>query len=352
MVQQLKMMSYYDHIDELKQIDSIVDLKLTSAISDAGIHTMQIAHRVKTADSVIGKLQRKPEKYSSATSMTDLVGFRIICYFTEQIDKISAIIEELFDVDKDNCIDKSKTLSPNAFGYLSVHYICSLKKSDDYPESLCKFKFEIQIRTVLQHTWAEIEHDLGYKNEFGVPIHVRREFSRMASLLEVADEGFGRIKKELDDYSAIVIDKLQKGDVANVAIDTLSLREFMKYNTDYLALVKDISSITGATISEANADPFIKQLMFFRIADLGRLDAAIKSNRNLTLAIARDSLEGMEIDELSSFVGLYYLCRALLISGPYSESDINLFFSLMSTKSSMVGQNASRVLKLREKYMN
>ena len=50
MVQQLKMMSYYDHIDELKQIDEIVDLKLTSAITKPDIHTMQIAHRVKTAD--------------------------------------------------------------------------------------------------------------------------------------------------------------------------------------------------------------------------------------------------------------------------------------------------------------
>ena len=74
--------------------------------------------------------------------LTDLVGFRIICYFTEQIDMISAIIEKLFDVDRDNCIDKSKTLSPNAFGYLSVHYICSLKKSDEYPEGA----LQVQVR--------------------------------------------------------------------------------------------------------------------------------------------------------------------------------------------------------------
>ncbi len=350
MIQQLKMMTYYDHIDDLKQIDTIVDVKLSTAIKEAGIHTMQITHRVKTVESALGKLSKKPEKYHTATDMTDLVGFRIICYFTEQIDQISAIIEDLFDIDKDNYIDKSKVLSPNAFGYLSVHYICSLKKSDEYSERLCGIKFEIQIRTVLQHTWAEIEHDLGYKNEFGVPIHVRREFSRMASLLEVADEGFGRIKQELASYSAKVIDKLQRGDADDIAIDALSLKEFMKYNQDYHDLIGEISSITGASISEAPSDQFISQLCFLGITNLGSLTTAIKKNRDFTITIAHDSLEGMEIEELSSFVGLYYLCRALLISGPYGVEDINRFFGLQSAKPLQIEHNTNRILKQRETY--
>ena len=347
---QPKMLSFYDHIDNLNRVDSIVAVKINEAVDRAGIHTMQITHRVKTAESVAGKLERKPEKYASAMSITDLVGFRIICYFTEQIDQICAIIEDLFDVDRDNCIDKSKVLSPNAFGYLSVHYICSLPKSDEYPEELCKYKFEIQIRTVLQHTWAEIEHDLGYKNEFGVPLHVRREFSRMASLLEVADEGFGRIKKELDAYRETVIDKLQRGDVEHVAIDTLSLREIMRYNENYLSLINDIAAITGGTISEANADPFIKQLCFFGINTLGGLDRAIRDYRELTMRIASDSLDGMEIDEFSSFVGLYYLNRAMLISGPYPESEVNLFYTLMGNRPAQVEHNTKRILSQREKY--
>lgn len=346
-----KMMSYYENIDNLNKVDEIVNLKLTAAIEEAGIHTMQITHRVKSVDSIEGKLARKPEKYASAMSLTDLIGFRIICYFTEQIDMISAIIEKLFEVDRDNCIDKSKTLSPNAFGYLSVHYICMLKPSDDYPEELCKYKFEFQIRTVLQHTWAEIEHDLGYKNEFGVPLHVRREFSRMASLLEVADQGFGRIKSQLEAYSAIVIDKLQRGDVQDVAIDTLSLREFMKYNSEYLSLINDISNLTGGKITQANADPFIKQLEFLGITELGGLDSAIKEHYDLTLDIARSSLQGMEIDEYSCFVGLYYLTRAMLVTGSYSEKDIMDFFALSSSKKASIMHNTNRIINLRKKYL-
>ena len=63
--------------------------------------------------------------------------------------------------------------------------ICSLPKDKGYPEELTEYTFEIQFRTVLQHAWAEIEHDLGYKTEFGIPLDVRREFSRVAGLLEI-----------------------------------------------------------------------------------------------------------------------------------------------------------------------
>jgi len=349
---QLKMMSYYDNIDSYKQLDDIVEKKLNDALDRADIHTMQIAHRVKTADSVSGKLARKPDKYSTASDLTDIVGYRIICYFTDQIDLISSIVEDLFVIDRDNYVDKSKMLKPNAFGYLSVHYICSLKPSDEYPDSLTKIRFEIQIRTVLQHTWAEIEHDLGYKNEFGVPHHVRREFSQMASLLEVADAGFGRIKRELDRYSCIVIERLRTGNVTDIQIDSLSLREFLRYNEDFVNFTNSIAAISGAQLTEVNADPYIRQLEFFGIEDLGGLITLINDRRESALAMAESTLKDSEIDELASSVGLFYLCRAELVLGDYSKKDINRYYTILNTKDSLIGKKVEHVLKLREQYGN
>lgn len=349
---QLKMMSYYDNIDNYKQLDDIVEKKLNDALDRADIHTMQIAHRVKTADSVSGKLARKPDKYATASDLTDIVGYRIICYFTDQIDMISSIVEDLFVIDRDNYVDKSKMLKPNAFGYLSVHYICSLKPSDEYPDSLTKIRFEIQIRTVLQHTWAEIEHDLGYKNEFGVPHHVRREFSQMASLLEVADAGFGRIKRELDRYSCIVIERLRTGNVTDIQIDSLSLREFMRYNEDFVNFTNSIAAISGAQLTEVNADPYIRQLEFFGIEDLGGLITLINDRRESALAMAESTLKDSEIDELASSVGLFYLCRAELVLGDYSKKDINRYYTILNTKDSLIGKKVEHVLKLREQYGN
>jgi ppGpp synthetase/RelA/SpoT-type nucleotidyltranferase len=52
----------------------------------------------------------------------------------------------------------------------------------------------------LQHAWAEIEHDLGYKTALGVPRNVRRQFSRLAGLLEIADTEFASIRDRLSSY--------------------------------------------------------------------------------------------------------------------------------------------------------
>lgn len=347
---QLKMLSYYDNIDNYNKLDSIVEQKLNDALDKADIHTMQIAHRVKSAESVSGKLARKPDKYASASDLTDIVGYRIICYFTDQIDIISSIVENLFVIDRDNYVDKSKMLKPNAFGYLSVHYICSLKPSDGYSEDLCKIRFEIQIRTVLQHTWAEIEHDLGYKNEFGVPHHVRREFSQMASLLEVADAGFGRIKRELDRYSCIVIDRLRTGDVTDIKIDALSLREFMRYNEDFINFTNNIAAICGAQLTEVNSDPYIRQLEFFGIEDLGGLINLINERRELAMEMAESTLKDSEIDELASSVGMFYLCRAELVYGDYSKKDIKRYYTILNTKDSLISKKVEHILKLREQY--
>lgn len=349
---QLKMLSYYENIDNYKKVDAIVEKKLDSALNKAQIHTMQIAHRVKTAESTSGKLTRKPDKYSTATDLTDIVGYRIICYFTDQIDTISNIIENLFVIDRDNYVDKSKMLKPNAFGYLSVHYICSLKPSGEYPEELCKYRFEIQIRTVLQHTWAEIEHDLGYKNEFGVPRHVRREFSQMASLLEVADAGFGRIKRELDRYSNIVIERLRTGDVTDIQIDSLSLREFMRYNVEFTEFTNSIAAISDAAIMDVNADPYIRQLEFFGIEDLGSLLNLINDKKALALEMAEATLRDSEIDELASSVGLFYLCRAALVSGDYSKNDIRRYYTILNTRESRIDKQVEHILKLREQFGN
>jgi hypothetical protein len=63
-------------------------------------------------------------------------------------------------------------------------------------------RYEIQARTVLEHAWAEIEHDLGYRSRDAVPDAVRRRLNRLAGLLELADQEFVAIRRELTDYAA------------------------------------------------------------------------------------------------------------------------------------------------------
>jgi putative GTP pyrophosphokinase len=83
----------------------------------------------------------------------------------------------------------------------------------------------VQVRTALQHAWAEVEHDLGYKAD-AVPVQIRRRFSRIASLLEIADQEFVAIRSELKAYQNQIQQQLGASDVTganNVQIDEVSL---------------------------------------------------------------------------------------------------------------------------------
>lgn len=86
-------------------------------------------------------------------------------------------------------------MEPDRFGYCSVHYVVEMsqKRLNLYEHQAYEgLKCEIQIRSVLQHAWAEIEHDLGYKSEIAIPKRIRRNFSRLAGLLEIADKEISR----------------------------------------------------------------------------------------------------------------------------------------------------------------
>jgi ppGpp synthetase/RelA/SpoT-type nucleotidyltranferase len=115
------------------------------------------------------------------------------------------MVEREFVVDRTNSVDKRTLLDPDRFGYQSLHYVAALSVARTGLAEYGRFtglRVEIQIRSTLQHAWAEIEHDLGYKSAAGVPRDIRRRFSRIAGLLELADEEFSVIRRDLDAYTS------------------------------------------------------------------------------------------------------------------------------------------------------
>jgi ppGpp synthetase/RelA/SpoT-type nucleotidyltranferase len=166
-------------------------------LTEEGIRVHSISRRVKDKESVQRKLASKADRYSNVKSLTDLLGLRIITYFPDEVDVVASVIEREFAIDRENSVDKRAILDPDRFGYLSLHYIASL---DSQRASLTEYKrfaglkFELQIRSILQHAWAEINHSLGYKSEAVLPKELRRRFFRLAGLLELADDQFLELK--------------------------------------------------------------------------------------------------------------------------------------------------------------
>lgn len=344
-----RLIEYDERFDDYRELAATVNNMIKGALAGSGISPMQVTFRVKTKESISGKLYRKSDKYPTLLSMTDVVGFRIICYFSDNVDTVASCLEDLFEIDRENSIDKRSAIPATAFGYLSLHYICRLKKAPDIREELCEIPFEIQIRSVLQHTWAEIEHDLGYKSEFGVPRSIRREFSRVAGLLEVADELFLNIKHELDEYKATVRENIANDRAGNMTLDLITLTEYLEQSKTMKSLLDEISSITGAAIREVSPESYLPQLAFFGLETLDDLNNFVADEHKGAMMLARNSLEGMEIDELTSTSGLYYLIRSRLTFGDYTEDQIRAFFKLSLKDEKKIASQVARILRRREK---
>lgn len=177
--------------------------KLRNLVSDVirnhGIDTAQIESRTKTIESFVEKARRDGKRYADPIKdITDLVGLRIIAYDKEEVDAICELIEREFTVDFDNSTDKARALELDRFGYLSIHYVVSLSKERAKLtewQPFADLKAELQIRTVLQHAWAAIDHRFRYKTTNEIPTHLRRKLFRLSALLELADEEFLNLKR-------------------------------------------------------------------------------------------------------------------------------------------------------------
>ena len=148
---------------------------------------------------MLEKIRREGKSYNNPLEeVTDLAGVRIICYFVSDVDKIVPWIKNEFVVDETRSVDKRKSIDPSVFGYASVHLIVELSEARiRLPEysAFKDMKCEVQIRTILQHSWAEIEHDIVYKASEDIPFELRRRFASLAGLLEIADREFESLNK-------------------------------------------------------------------------------------------------------------------------------------------------------------
>lgn len=167
--------------------------------------------RVKETDSFLEKaLIRKP-KTSPLYEITDQVGVRFVVLLLEDIDRIGRIVQsELWSWQKDRDHEQERLEKPDYFAYQSDHYVIRTKNTVDFegvtipPDLPC----EIQIRTILQHAYAEMAHSSDYKPSIHLPEEdkkrVKRSLAKGSALIETTDEVFKEIKKRLHEYNESV----------------------------------------------------------------------------------------------------------------------------------------------------
>ncbi len=260
---------YIDNRGTYEAISKKASKIIKEVFDNEKIEYYSITCRAKKVDSFTRKL--KNEKYEVPEDITDLAGIRVITYVESEANKAAEIFKKLFDIDFEKSIDKSTVLGVDKVGYRSQHYIAGFSSDRSKLPEFKKFsglKFEVQIRTILEHAWAEIEHDRNYKYTGVLPDEIKRRFAILAGVLELADKEFDNISLAIDSYKKLVAEKTKSGDL-DIKINTTALREFLmnKFkNTINKGLEPNFAGGENEIIDELNK---------FGIKTLGELEKII-----------------------------------------------------------------------------
>jgi ppGpp synthetase/RelA/SpoT-type nucleotidyltranferase len=292
-------------------------------LSSSSLKLHSINLRIKSREAFEGKLARPDRTYSSFWDITDIIGIRIVTYFEDTIDLIAKTVEQRLHIDFTHSTDKRRMHEATAFGYRSLHYVCGfgIHRLAALPESA---RFEIQIRTLLQHTWAEIEHDLGYKTSEAVPVAVRRRFSRIASLLEIADQEFVGVRQEIEDYAAKLPKRIEEG--GEVLLDQLSLASLLEQQ-DVRELDQALAKSLGRPLNEDAFFPdyLVRMLKLSGIKRVSEALSQLVANKARILALVEPyftfassewKLSPAQMPSLFRGYSLFFLAHMVLLDGP------------------------------------
>jgi putative GTP pyrophosphokinase len=250
-----------------------------------GIEVAQIESRTKAPESFREKIQRSGTSYDAPlVQLTDLSGIRIIAYYLQDVDKIGAMIKREFE-----SFDKTQITDPDHFGYFSIHYVISLSPSRKQLtewKSYLDLKAEVQVRTVLQHAWAAIDHKLRYKAASEMPRTLKRQLFSLSALLEIADREFSNLKMQSEELVLQYSEDIKKGKY-DIELNLSSMDAYLQYTKQHLNWMKIAQEVGFKTYKysspkeeEEEQRRLLKTLQDTGITTIRDFDALLNEARN------------------------------------------------------------------------
>ena len=308
---QMLMEQYHERQAVYQRLAQVAEETLRRALKKQHVAVIALEHRVKTESSLAGKLELKGAKYHTLDDVTDILGMRVVTFYSDDVDKVAAIVNEIFQVDWSNSVDKRKLHRLDSFGYNSLHYICTLPKSvTDDPDMplLNELRFEIQMRTALQHVWSTLDHDTAYKGGgVSIPREYQRQFGRLAGMLELVDEEFSRLRNVLTDYRRQMLALEASGQLDKVDLNSDTFRRYLEAQP-FARLNKRIAAINQAELYPVPMMPFLRVLQKLGFETLGEVNRLIEEHSDDAYRLAVSQLGTTDLDILSENIGLQNLC--------------------------------------------
>ena len=342
---------YRSQLPVFERLQEVVLNQLRRCLDDHNILVSGLEARVKTEKSLTGKLELKGYKYRTLDDITDIVGARIITYYSDEVDLISALVEKQFHIDWENSVDKRKMLETDRFGYLSLHYVCRIPKElffDPEMPELNQIRFELQMRSTLQHVWANMYHDMGYKSDVEIPVEYQRNMGRLAGMLELVDEQFSRIRREINDYRRNVQSLVASGNFNEVPLNGDTFRSYLELKP-FHRLAEKIAAINQAELYEDSLMPYFKVFYLLGMKTIGDIERFRNEYSEGAYQLALLQLAGTGLDIVACSVALQNLCIVAILKQGFGEAGLQRLFSLVYGESDYNAQRAHRVFEQAQK---
>jgi len=252
----------------------------------------------KDAGRAYRKMLRENGKYERVSDLPDLARVRVVTYFVDKVDKIVDVIKSrLIMSDREEGLGPG---DPRVFGFGGRKLLVRLPEHlirYPVPEQFKSCAAEIQVCTILQHVWAQMEHP-HYEGHFGASWELGRGFYRMAGLLEVADHEFVRIRT-LSEERIDAVDVRLKARPDSLPIDVVTLYKYYRSERAAASLDSEIAGMRAETVkgtvkgkAEIIADMhFMKmcasKLGIVGLQTIGEVQRQIEKNRVLILKMAK-----------------------------------------------------------------
>lgn len=190
-------------VPALEQLRALLVEALGTELETGGVRlAAPIESRVKSWDSILGKLERGVGRVRDFRDYQDLVGVRIIVLFTTDVPKAHEAVRAVCHV-----VEAYRTadrLANDRFGYVASHFVVKAARDPRIHDSTADLTAEVQLLTAAQHVWAQSSHVLQYKSAEDTPLSLRRSVHRVAALLELVDLEFERLIQARESYKRSV----------------------------------------------------------------------------------------------------------------------------------------------------
>jgi ppGpp synthetase/RelA/SpoT-type nucleotidyltranferase len=200
---------FEENLDSFRSLEAAFAAHLGQALTAARLDDARLETRTKAVDSFLDKATRSDGrggfKYADpATQLTDFVGARVMVPLSADVAPVARLVQRLYVVEEMS--DQRADSMLDVPGYQSLHFLVRFRPEDRAALDVPDLPVELQVRSILQHAWASLQHDLMYKGERRPTDHVRRRLIALAGLLELADQEFMSVRLAHGDSAGVLDD--------------------------------------------------------------------------------------------------------------------------------------------------